>query len=115
MSVNFGYPLRLKEDLQDQDGTSLVDPMGECTFALLNLVIFGKATPYLHNGTMRVEDENGMVSILIKSNLVKYKYHKKFNLQFCDREGISGRSDIGYLIWDKDEEKTNSYNLGYRV
>jgi hypothetical protein len=53
---------RLKEDLQDQANNSLIDPMGDCTFALLNLVIFGKATPYLHNGTMRIEDENGMVS-----------------------------------------------------
>ena len=48
---------RLKTDMQDHDGNSLVDPMGECTQALLNLIVFGMATPYLHNGVMEIEDE----------------------------------------------------------
>ena len=43
--------------MQDHDGNSLVDPMGECTQALLNLIVFGMATPYLHNGVMEIEDE----------------------------------------------------------
>jgi hypothetical protein len=31
------------------------------TIALLHLLIFGKASPYLHNGTMSVIDDNGQV------------------------------------------------------
>jgi hypothetical protein len=29
--------------------------------SLLHLVLFGKASPYLHNGTLAVADENGQV------------------------------------------------------
>ena len=45
--------------MQDQSNASLIDPVGECTSALLNLVITGKANPYLHNGIMitNVDDE----------------------------------------------------------
>jgi hypothetical protein len=28
---------------------------------------------------------------------------------------VTGRSDIGFLIWDRDEEKTRKYNLGSRI
>ena len=52
----------MKEDMQDQSENSLIDPMGECTTPVLNLILFGKATPYLHNGAMMLEDENGVVS-----------------------------------------------------
>ena len=53
---------RMREDLQDQSENPLIDPMGECTTQLLNLVLFGRATPYLHNGSMMIEDDNGIVS-----------------------------------------------------
>ena len=43
--------------MQDQHNNSLIDPMGECTQCLLNLVVIGRATPYLHNGEMQVEQE----------------------------------------------------------
>ena len=43
--------------MQDQCENSLIDPMGDCTQALLNLIILGKATPYLHNGQMNIENE----------------------------------------------------------
>jgi len=36
--------------------------MGDCTLGILNLILFGKATPYLHNGTMMLDDENGRVN-----------------------------------------------------
>ena len=49
--------------MQDQSENSLIDPMGECTTPVLNLILFGKATPYLHNGAMMLEDENGVVSV----------------------------------------------------
>ena len=52
--------------MQDQSETPLVDPMGECTNPLINLILVGRATPYLHNGSMMIEDDNGVVSIGIR-------------------------------------------------
>ena len=43
--------------MQDQYQNSLVDPLGECTQCLLNLIILGRATPYLHNGVLSMENE----------------------------------------------------------
>ena len=58
--------------MQDQHNNSLIDPMGECTQCLLNLVVLGRATPYLHNGEMAVEvEETGEVRILIELERVK--------------------------------------------
>jgi len=54
---------RLKEDLQDQIVKPLIDMRGDCHPALINLVLFGKATPYYHNGTMTVKDKTGEVSL----------------------------------------------------
>ena len=39
----------------------------------------------------------------------------KFEFQQQERVGIVGRSDIGFLIWDKDEDKTATYNIGSRI
>ena len=44
--------------MQDQQNNSLVDPMGDCSQCLLNLIVFGMATPYLHNGVLEIEDED---------------------------------------------------------
>ena len=55
--LNMNYLcFRLRQDLQDQEDICLIDPMGECTQSLLNLMIFGVATPYLHNGTLILGD-----------------------------------------------------------
>ena len=51
----------MREDLQNEDSTPLVDLQGEVRPSLLHLVLFGKASPYLHNGTMELPDENGEV------------------------------------------------------
>jgi hypothetical protein len=86
---------RLSNDLQDKACDCLIDPMGECTQSMLNLIIFGVATPYLHNGTMvlgDVEDGKGE-----------------------DRTGVINRNDIGFLIYDKDDLKTAQHNLGSRL
>ena len=49
--------------MQDQSQNSLIDPMGECTQCLLNLVVLGRGTPYLHNGEMQLEvEETGEVT-----------------------------------------------------
>ena len=45
--------------MQDQSTNSLIDPLGEPTLQLLSLVILGKAMPYLHNGIMVVDCEDG--------------------------------------------------------
>ncbi len=60
----------MREDMQDQSENSLIDPMGDCTAPVLNLVLFGRATPYLHNGNMMIEDENGVVSNVLVLVLV---------------------------------------------
>ncbi len=53
---------RLREDLQDEVINPLIDIRGDTHPALINLVLFGKASPYYHNGTMLVKDSNGEVS-----------------------------------------------------
>ena len=68
--------------MQDQESNSLVDPMGDCSQCLLNLIIFGMATPYLHNGTLEIEDEekqevsSGSAFSLHPSNILNYKIEK---------------------------------------
>jgi hypothetical protein len=51
--------------MQDKADIPLIDNVGECSLSLINMVIFGVATPYLHNGDLSVEDDNGEVSLLI--------------------------------------------------
>jgi len=92
LSRNFD---RLKEDMQDQHNNSLIDPMGECTQCLLNLVVIGRATPYLHNGEMQIEQEE--------------------TGEFVERSGAIGRNDIGFLIWEKDQLRTEKWGLGSRM
>lgn len=92
LSRNFD---RLKKDMQDQHNNSLIDPMGECTQCLLNLVVIGRATPYLHNGEMQVEQEE--------------------TGEFVERAGAIGRNDIGFLLWEKDQLRTEKWGLGSRM
>ena len=58
--------------MQDKADDCMIDPMGECTQAMLNLIIFGVATPYLHNGTIVLGDieEGKGVSIVFYVNLI---------------------------------------------
>ncbi|QQP53614.1 Protein FAM188B2like [Caligus rogercresseyi] len=44
--------------MQDQKDNPLIDSNGDCSQALLNLVILGRGTPYLHNGTMVSADDD---------------------------------------------------------
>ena len=72
--------------MQDQANNSLVDPMGDCSQCLLNLIVFGMATPYLHNGVMEIEDEDKCeVSFKVifgikKKDKNNIKNHLKFSL-----------------------------------
>ncbi len=52
----------MQEDLQNEVGVALIDIHGEAISSLLHLVLFGKASPYLHNGTMPITDDDGQVS-----------------------------------------------------
>merc|ERR1719189_1214727 len=53
------------------------------------------ATPYLHNGDMQVElEETG---------------------EFVERAGAIGRNDIGFLLWEKDQLRTEKWGLGSRM
>jgi hypothetical protein len=51
----------VKEDLQNEVANPLVEMRGDASTPLLHLALFGRATPYLHNGSMEVKDENGQV------------------------------------------------------
>merc|ERR1719328_542395 len=53
------------------------------------------ATPYLHNGTMEIEDEDKQ--------------------EITERVGCVNRNDIGFLLWDKDEARTMKWQLGSRL
>ena len=55
------YICRIREDMQNEAGIELVDGRGDPCPAALHLVLFGRASPYLHNGAMEVRDENGEV------------------------------------------------------
>ena len=83
------------EDLQDHSNNSLIDPMGDCTQAILNLIIIAKATPYLHNGCVNVENEE--------------------TGEVAERVGVEGRNEIGMLLFEKDEYTTEKWNLGSRL
>ena len=62
----------------------------QMSLCLSNLLLTGNATPYLHNGTLQIED-------------------------FDDEKwGIYDRNSIGFLIWDRNLEKTLKHNLGSR-
>ena len=70
--------------MQDQHNNSLIDPMGECTQCLLNLVVIGRATPYLHNGEMQVEqEETGEVRTAFQLRKNKYYIHTLLDNTFC--------------------------------
>ena len=56
--------------MQDQSNASLIDPVGECTSALLNLVITGKANPYLHNGIMITNVDDDFDVVGFQANVV---------------------------------------------
>ena len=53
----------MKEDLQDAAANGLIEAHGEPNPGLLYLVLFGRASPYLHNGSMEIKDESGEVDI----------------------------------------------------
>ncbi|XP_064639647.1 inactive ubiquitin carboxyl-terminal hydrolase MINDY-4B-like isoform X2 [Lineus longissimus] len=74
---------KLEEDFNHSPLVKLLNDMEDCSQSLVNLIITGKAVPYLHNGTMIYDSQ---VRVL-KKPLV----------------GILNRSDVGYLLWDKTE------------
>ena len=94
-NIFFFKKKRLVEDLQDHSNNSLIDPMGDCTQAILNLIIIAKATPYLHNGCVNVENEE--------------------TGEVAERVGVEGRNEIGMLLYEKDEYRTEKWNLGSRL
>ena len=61
---------RITSDLQDQVDNCFIDPMGDCTQPLLNLMVIGKATPYLHNGSMVLDEESGVSLAHVSQNCI---------------------------------------------
>ena len=54
---------RIREDLQGESTNGLTETRGEPSLGLLHLVLFGRASPYLHNGSMDIKDDSGEVEL----------------------------------------------------
>ena len=68
----------------------------QISLCLSNAMLTGYATPYLFNGTKEPE-------------------YSDFDECYTDEKvGILDRNYIGFLIWDKTEEKTSRHGLGSR-
>ncbi|GAA6233367.1 inactive ubiquitin carboxyl-terminal hydrolase MINDY-4B [Lates japonicus] len=76
---------RLKEDLDSTTSHLLYLSLGNfvCRQALLNLLLTGKASPHVFNGTLYF-GEDGL------------------NLE-CPLQGVLSRSDVGYLHWSREQ------------
>ncbi|CAB4063628.1 MINDY3_4 [Lepeophtheirus salmonis] len=92
----WAYPRNLKslkKEMQDQKDTPMIDSNGDCIQPLLNLLLLGRATPYLHNGIMCTDD--GMMLI---RNLVILK--KWFNEDKTALFNVGSRLKTSiYPIW----------------
>ncbi|XP_071744007.1 inactive ubiquitin carboxyl-terminal hydrolase MINDY-4B isoform X2 [Lepeophtheirus salmonis] len=90
---------RLKKEMQDQKDTPMIDSNGDCIQPLLNLLLLGRATPYLHNGIMCTDDGDDADPEF--SNIEKM--------------GVMNRSELGFLLWEFNEDKTALFNVGSRL
>ena len=76
-------------------------------------MLTGNATPYLHNGVVQADlSSNFDVSSYIFEVVCTDIYLIKFG---DGKVGILDRTDIGLLVWDIDEEVTETLNLGSRL
>ena len=58
---------------------------------LASLLLTGFASPFFHNGSLKCEDEDE------------------------ERQGVSDRNFIGYLLWDRTLDRTMNQNIGSRL
>ncbi|XP_062833058.1 inactive ubiquitin carboxyl-terminal hydrolase MINDY-4B [Anolis carolinensis] len=75
---------RLQKDLDFTTTHLLQCRLGNfiCRQALLNIILTGRASPHVFNGSQRLDSEGNMQKVL---------------------HGVSSRSDVGYLHWSKEE------------
>uniref|UniRef100_T1IVG0 DM10 domain-containing protein n=1 Tax=Strigamia maritima TaxID=126957 RepID=T1IVG0_STRMM len=84
-------PDRIRKELTE-DTQRLLSPNGDCTTATINLVLTGRATPYLHNGIAYVGSEDaGVTKALV---------------------GIENRSELGLLLGSTNQD---SAQIGSRL
>ena len=87
----------------------------QITLCLSNLMLTGSATPFLHNGILPclyTEESNfdfgeGKVGVKRPCSVCAG--------WVCLQVGITGRNDIGFLLWDRDEKMTEEAGLGSRL
>ncbi|KAK2846450.1 hypothetical protein Q5P01_009449 [Channa striata] len=81
---------RVKEDLNFTTCHLLHLRLGNfsCHQALLNLLLTGRASPHVFNGTLSSEDDGHPVA--------------------CPLQGILSRSDMGYLHWNQEQMETDT-------
>lgn len=95
-SILFLYSLLLSRQLDkvkiDLQGDRILGDNEECRVALLNLVLTGVATPYLHNSTIYYDSNGESLKI--------------------PQVGIQNRSEIGILYWDSTENEKKRTEVG---
>ncbi|XP_023337706.1 inactive ubiquitin carboxyl-terminal hydrolase MINDY-4B isoform X2 [Eurytemora carolleeae] len=98
----------LRKDLQSHSNDALITPDDNILLGLSNLMLTGVGTPYLHNGIMTADTDD--------ATNIEEKNGETGETEYGDgKVGISGRNDIGFLLWGNDEEHTMKYNLGSRL
>ncbi|KAJ8310563.1 hypothetical protein KUTeg_012428 [Tegillarca granosa] len=77
--------IREDMEIEEESKSSLLSQNEECSQALLNLLLTGRAVQHLHNGNMIFSNSGKLLPKPLK--------------------GIKERSDIGFLYWDKTEDR----------
>jgi len=89
---------QLAVDMQDKHDMPLITADDTITMCLANLMMTGSATPYLHNGIMEPGDGDDP------------------NFDYGEgKVGITGRNEMGLLVWQTNEYLTNKLGLGSRM
>lgn len=100
--------------LKEPISLSLLSYSGDVNFSLISLLLTGRASPHLHNGTQYRSKDDHTVSSLYFSLHLNCFLIVVFS-KTVEATGVTIRSPIGLLIWMRTEEKTANYSLGSRL
>ena len=103
--------------LKEPISLSLLSYSGDVNFSLISLLLTGRASPYLHNGTEYRPKDDHTVSLFYFFSIIltSIVYSSLFISKTVEATGVTIRSPIGLLIWMRTEEKTATYSLGSRL
>ena len=103
--------------MQNVSQSSLIDGgQDTVSLCLANLILTGRATPFLHNGVISGKSQHDdqfeeMIGIIERLRPIPIHHTRLFSFKLNNSDA---RSDIGLLIWKKDEEETSKLNMGSR-